>query len=156
MCDRCRAAYTDPLNRRYHAQPVSCPHCGPQLTFSTINANAEFLYDSSMLIALEQAVEMINRGGIVAIKGLGGFHLVCDATNNDAVAALRQRKQRPAKPLAIMVTNLAQAQRCVSGTPAEWKALTSPEKPIILMNKRHTRAKSDNNDAANKDRKSVV
>jgi hydrogenase maturation protein HypF len=156
MCDRCRAAYTDPLNRRYHAQPVSCPHCGPQLTFSTINANAEFLYDSSMLIALEQAVEMINRGGIVAIKGLGGFHLVCDATNNDAVAALRQRKQRPAKPLAIMVTNLAQAQRCVSGTPAEWQALTSPEKPIILMNKRHTRAKSDINDAASKHNNTIA
>ncbi|WP_351122318.1 carbamoyltransferase HypF [Shewanella sp. T24-MNA-CIBAN-0130] len=136
MCDNCRDAYTDPLNRRYHAQPVSCPHCGPQLSFSVINASAEFLYDSSMLMPLEQAVEMINRGGIVAIKGLGGFHLVCDATNNDAVMALRQRKQRPAKPLAIMVRNLAQAQLCVSGTEAEWLVLTSPEKPITLMQKR--------------------
>ncbi|MEH6462965.1 MAG: carbamoyltransferase HypF [Shewanella psychromarinicola] len=136
MCDNCRDAYTDPLNRRYHAQPVSCPHCGPQLSFSAINASDEFLYDSSMLMPLEQAVEMINRGGIVAIKGLGGFHLVCDATNNNAVMALRQRKQRPAKPLAIMVRNLAQAQLCVSGTEAEWLVLTSPEKPITLMQKR--------------------
>ncbi|MGX9460956.1 carbamoyltransferase HypF [Shewanella sp. A14] len=136
MCDACHAAYTDPLNRRYHAQPVSCPHCGPQLSFSTLNDNAEFLYDSSMLIALEQAVEMINRGGIVAVKGLGGFHLVCDATNNDAVASLRKRKQRPAKPLAIMVTDLAQAQLCVSGTETEWQVLTSAEKPITLMQKR--------------------
>ncbi|RPA61551.1 carbamoyltransferase HypF [Shewanella frigidimarina] len=136
MCDDCHAAYINPMNRRYHAQPVSCPHCGPQLTFSVINARAECLYDSSMLMALEQAVEMINRGGIVAIKGLGGFHLVCDATNNEAVAALRQRKQRLAKPLAIMVTNLAQAKLCVSGTETEWQVLTSPEKPITLMTKR--------------------
>ncbi|WP_350433245.1 carbamoyltransferase HypF [Shewanella sp. H8] len=136
MCDDCHAAYTDPLNRRYHAQPISCPHCGPQLSFSSINDNNEFLYDSSMLVALEQAVEMINRGGIVAIKGLGGFHLVCDATNNDAVETLRQRKQRPAKPFAIMVTDLAQAQLCVNGTDTEWRTLTSAEKPITLMQKR--------------------
>jgi len=136
MCDDCHASYIDPLNRRYHAQPVSCPHCGPQLSFSATNARVASLYDSSMLTPLEQAVEMINRGGIVAIKGLGGFHLVCDASNNDAVMALRQRKQRPAKPLAIMVTNLAQAQLCVSGSEPEWQVLTSPEKPITLMAKR--------------------
>ncbi|AZG73183.1 carbamoyltransferase HypF [Shewanella livingstonensis] len=149
MCERCYAAYSDPLNRRYHAQPISCPHCGPQLTFSTLNARAEFLYDSSMLIALEQAVEMINRGGIVAIKGLGGFHLVCDASNDDAVAMLRQRKQRPAKPLAIMVANLAQAKLCVSGNEAEWRVLTSPEKPITLMTKRVANDNSNENNGSN-------
>jgi hydrogenase maturation protein HypF len=143
MCDDCRAAYTDPLNRRYHAQPVSCPHCGPQLSFSVINTNAVSLYNSCMLVPLEQAVEMINRGGIVAIKGLGGFHLVCDASNDAAVMALRKRKQRPAKPFAIMATNLAQAKLCVSGSEVEWQALTSPEKPITLMFKRVCAAGED-------------
>ncbi|GGQ07290.1 carbamoyltransferase HypF [Shewanella litoralis] len=132
MCAQCRNAYTNPLDRRYHAQPVSCPQCGPQLQLSILNPTFSALNNGD---ALSQTAELINRGAIVAIKGLGGFHLVCDASNDVAVRELRKRKNRPAKPLAIMVKDLSQAHECVYGNDTEWTVLNSAEKPITLMYK---------------------
>ncbi|WP_417760702.1 carbamoyltransferase HypF [Shewanella sp.] len=131
MCPTCRVAYENPLDRRYHAQPVSCPKCGPQLRL--LNSNGETV--GQRHAAFELAVAALKRGEILAIKGLGGFHLVCDATSNDAVAKLRQRKQRPAKPLAVMVASLEMAQAYATGCDAEWQLLTSQERPIVLLAK---------------------
>ncbi|WP_445779145.1 carbamoyltransferase HypF, partial [Shewanella sp.] len=134
MCATCKDAYLNPLNRRYHAQPVSCPECGPQLQLSILNSSFSHNIGSDPLTLTAQ---LIKQGAIVAIKGLGGFHLVCDATNDQAVRQLRLRKQRPAKPLAIMARDLNQAQLCVSGDASEWDVLNSAERPIVLMRK-HT------------------
>ena len=131
MCDDCAKAYHDPLDRRYHAQPVSCPVCGPQLRVYIDN---EFVdCPSQHVIAI--TVKLLTQGKIIALKGLGGFHLICDATNEHAVSTLRQRKHRPAKPLAVMVPNIKQAKQFATGTDLEWQVLTSAEKPILLLNK---------------------
>ncbi|WP_144208006.1 carbamoyltransferase HypF [Shewanella donghaensis] len=135
MCDECQQAYNDPMNRRYHAQPVSCPQCGPRLSYSSITygVKSEAVHDQAAI--LKEAVEALNQGQILAIKGLGGFHIICDATNDAAVATLRQRKQRPAKPFAIMAANIVQARQLVVGSNMEWRVLDSAEKPITLMTK---------------------
>ena len=132
MCPTCEKEYKNPLNRRYHAQPVSCPNCGPQLRFY----NPDLSKTSSSSEPLIQAVEALKAGEILAIKGLGGFHLVCDATNHNSVEVLRRRKNRPAKPLAIMVQNSQIAKKLVTGNETEWQVLTSNERPIIIMQKR--------------------
>ncbi|MCE9678903.1 carbamoyltransferase HypF [Shewanella sp. AS1] len=129
LCERCTEAYHDPMDRRYHAQPVSCPDCGPHLRLTT-PAGEEI---ASRGAALQQTVELIKQGKILAIKGLGGFHLVCDATNELVVATLRRRKQRPAKPFAVMCPSLAQAKAYASGSEAEWQMLSSAERPIVLL-----------------------
>ncbi|MFQ6372704.1 carbamoyltransferase HypF [Shewanella sp. YIC-542] len=131
MCDECKAAYENPLDRRYHAQPVSCPKCGPQLRYVDIDGQELANRDN----ALSMAVAALKTGKILAIKGLGGFHLVCDASNHQAVSALRQRKQRPAKPLAVMVADLAMAKRYATASAAEWQLLVSQERPIVLLQK---------------------
>ncbi|MCW3173797.1 carbamoyltransferase HypF [Shewanella subflava] len=131
MCDDCAKAYHDPLDRRYHAQPVSCPACGPQLRLYIDNQ----LVDCSPQHVIKATVDLLAQGKIIALKGLGGFHLICDATNEQAVATLRQRKHRPAKPLAVMVPNISQAKQFATGTSLEWQVLTSAEKPITLLNK---------------------
>ncbi|WP_315903085.1 Sua5/YciO/YrdC/YwlC family protein [Shewanella phaeophyticola] len=123
MCPECAASYTDPLNRRYHAQPVSCPQCGTQLQLSILSPAFNAFTEDDLLNQnnlLEQTAKLIKQGAIIAIKGLGGFHLVCDATNDDAISRLRQRKQRPAKPLAIMIKDLNQARLCVTANQTEW------------------------------------
>ncbi|QDF66976.1 carbamoyltransferase HypF [Shewanella sp. SNU WT4] len=129
MCSECRAEYLDPLNRRYHAQPISCPKCGPRLSLLT-NTGEALSHDAQ---ALDDAASALLAGKIVAIKGLGGFHLMCDATNANAVQSLRDRKHRPSKPLAIMAANLTMAKSLVSGNDMEWQLLQSPERPILLM-----------------------
>ncbi|MDX1280345.1 carbamoyltransferase HypF [Shewanella colwelliana] len=134
MCPECERAYQDPLDRRYHAQPVSCPHCGPQLTL-TDNQGAAIAHKDA---ALQQTVERIKAGEIVAIKGLGGFHLVCDATNHAAVTALRLRKQRPAKPFAVMCADIETAKSLARGSDLAWQVLTSQERPIVLLDKYQT------------------
>lgn len=134
MCPDCAKSYYDPLDRRYHAQPVSCPNCGPQLYLKTPQGEDITPVNVTQQTVLQLAVNRLAQGQILAIKGLGGFHLVCDARHTGAVTALRQRKQRQAKPLAVMVANIAMAQRYVTGTDAEWQVLSSQERPIVLMN----------------------
>ncbi|CAM2821917.1 carbamoyltransferase HypF [Shewanella loihica] len=129
MCDACAAAYQNPLDRRYHAQPVSCPDCGPQL--SLLDAQQIPLAEKNA--ALDLAVELLAQGKTLAIKGLGGFHLVCDATNHEAVMQLRSRKQRPAKPFAVMCASLPMAKTLACGSDAEWQLLQSAERPITLL-----------------------
>ncbi len=136
MCDECDYAYNDPLNRRYHAQPVSCPKCGPQLNYIDCTANSNSSSDLTNQQIISKIVSELNNGKVIAIKGLGGFHIICDATNDNAVKRLRQRKHRKAKPLAVMATNLPNARQMVEGTPKEWQILSSAENPITLMKKR--------------------
>ncbi len=131
MCPACAREYNNPLNRRYHAQPVSCPDCGPHLRYLTSAGEQVSTHEQ----ALRDAAKVIREGKILAVKGLGGFHLVCDASNNEAVATLRERKHRPAKPLAIMVKNKKCAEQLVSCDSKEWEALESRQRPIVLMKK---------------------
>lgn len=131
LCSDCRREYEDPGDRRFHAEPNACPVCGPALTL---------LDEGGRPIAsaepLAQAAAALRAGAIVAIKGLGGFHLACDATNDGAVARLRQRKYREEKPLALMVPDLAAAQALASLDAAEDALLRSPQRPIVLVQKK--------------------
>ncbi len=129
MCPDCRAEYGNPDNRRFHAQPNACRVCGPELAF--IRDGQPMKGDPFALF--EQA---IRSGGIVAVKGLGGFHLVCDAKNEQAVRELRRRKARYEKPLAVMARDLSEAKRQCIVTEQEEAALLSPQKPIVLLRKR--------------------
>jgi hydrogenase maturation protein HypF len=125
LCPQCEVEYRDPYDRRFHAQPVACPACGPHLEWISADLRVE------KEEALQAAVTLLKAGGIVAIKGIGGFHLVCDARNDNAVAMLRLRKHRPAKPLAVMLPGddgLPQAAR---------RLLTTPAAPIVLVNKKY-------------------
>ncbi len=129
MCPACREEYENPLNRRFHAQPNACPNCGPQTEYW--NAKGEVV--SRIHRAILDAAESIREGFVVAVKGLGGFHLLADAENPDAVARLRQRKHREEKPFALMFPSLEtiKAECCVS--PLEEELLLSPESPIVLL-----------------------
>ncbi len=129
MCDDCQHEYDDPCDRRFHAQPNACWHCGPSLTFSdrTSLEHGEK--------ALSAVFERLSLSQIVAIKGLGGFHLVCDATDRSAVQTLRKRKKRPAKPLAIMLADMETVQSYCSGSSAELAELNSSRRPIVLLEK---------------------
>ncbi len=129
MCAACEREYREPLDRRFHAQPTACPNCGPQLEFHQ-NGN---LTTSKGEAALAAAVKMLADGGIVAIKGIGGFHLSCDATNENAVAELRRRKRRGDKPFAVMVRNVETASRYARVGPSDSALLSSPERPIALL-----------------------
>ncbi|NWJ96201.1 MAG: carbamoyltransferase HypF [Chloroflexi bacterium] len=130
MCRACQAEYSNPLNRRFHAQPNACPVCGPQVRL--LNAEGEELTTSDP-IAL--AAQQLADGTILAIKGLGGYHLACDALHTEAVARLRQRKQREAKPFALMVPDLATARLLCEIDEAEAELLQSHRRPIVLLNK---------------------
>ncbi|NEX89214.1 carbamoyltransferase HypF [Aeromonas rivipollensis] len=130
MCPRCAAAYENPLDRRYHAQPVSCPECGPHLSWRNGNALAE------REDALQAAARALQTGKLIAVKGMGGYHLICDARSESAVARLRELKRRERKPLAVMMGSLAEARRHVTGCEAEWKLLASQARPITLLRKR--------------------
>jgi hydrogenase maturation protein HypF len=131
MCEACRAEFADPSNRRFHAQPIACPACGPRLQL--LNPQGQPLQAADPLRVFVAAI----RGGqIGALKGLGGYHLVCDARNEKVVAALRRRKQRDEKPLAIMVADVAAAALLCEITPAEKELLQSSRRPIVLLRKR--------------------
>ena len=132
MCEFCRGEYTDPLTRRYHAEPISCPHCGPQLFLC--GADGEIL--SSGEDAIARTAELLRRGQIGAIKGMGGFHIVCDATNERAVRMLRTLKKRPSKPFAIMCRDAAQAGRTASLSAEEEALIDCNVKPIVILKKR--------------------
>jgi hydrogenase maturation protein HypF len=131
MCDHCQAEYDDPLSRRFHAQPNACWICGPQLWLT--DAGGERL-DAADPVA--ETIRRLARGEIVAIKGVGGFHLAVDATSDTAVQRLRRRKHRHGKPLAIMVRDLAAAASICALSDDEQRLLTGPEHPIVLLHKR--------------------
>ncbi|HZU39470.1 MAG TPA: Sua5/YciO/YrdC/YwlC family protein, partial [Solirubrobacteraceae bacterium] len=132
MCPECRAEYEDPGDRRFHAEPNACPACGPQL--SLLDADGVPL--SVRERALAQAVDALRDGAIVAVKGLGGFHLACLAGDSRAVAALRARKHREHKPFALMVRDVAAARRLVSLTASDEMLLSGRERPIVLARAR--------------------
>ena len=132
MCEFCRGEYTNPLTRRYHAEPISCPHCGPQLFLC--GADGEIL--SSGEDAIARTAELLRRGQIGAIKGMGGFHIVCDATNERAIRMLRTLKKRPSKPFAIMCRDAAQAWRAASLSAEEEALIDCNVKPIVILKKR--------------------
>ncbi|MDD5052527.1 MAG: carbamoyltransferase HypF [Sulfuricurvum sp.] len=127
MCSECMSEYTDPTSRRYHAEPISCPNCGPKLSF-TDNKGEAIEGDPVTL-----AVEMLKAGKIIALKGLGGFHLMCDATSDTAVEELRLRKHRRAKPLAVMFSSLEQLEMYVSINEVEKMHITGVIKPIVIV-----------------------
>ncbi|MFI9390172.1 carbamoyltransferase HypF [Streptomyces bauhiniae] len=134
MCPACAREYGDPLDRRFHAQPVACPDCGPGL--SLIPAEGTGARPARDADALSQARALLAQGRVVAVKGLGGYHLACDATNPRAVATLRARKERGGKAFAVMCADLATAERVAHLTDAERAALTGPERPIVLLRAR--------------------
>lgn len=131
LCADCAREYADPLNRRFHAEPVACPVCGPRLDY--VGADAR-IQDSSA--ALSATVAALHAGKVVAIKGVGGYHLMCDARNVEAVAALRARKPRPTKPLAVMFPDLESVAAYVELGDDERALLCSPARPIVLGRKR--------------------
>jgi hydrogenase maturation protein HypF len=128
MCPDCQAEYDNPLDRRFHAQPNACPKCGPRLEL--LDAGGKHVETSDVIAAASQ---FIKEEKILAIKGLGGFLLACDATSEKAVQLLRRRKRRPFKPLAIMVADMDEARRHCYVSEAEEKLLASSQSPIVLM-----------------------
>jgi len=132
MCPRCATAYENPLDRRYHAQPVSCPECGPHLSWRSGRGDALAEREE----ALQMAARALQAGALIAVKGMGGYHLICDARNEQSVARLRTLKRRQRKPLAVMMCSLAEAKLHVTGCEAEWTLLASQARPITLLRKR--------------------
>jgi len=131
MCPACRDEYENPADRRFHAQPNACPVCGPQLEFW--NADGEAIFGGND--ALLAAANTIRCGKIIAVKGVGGFHLLADARNENVVRRLRVRKSREEKPLALMFPTLASVKRVCEVSILEERLLTSPEAPIVLLKK---------------------
>jgi hydrogenase maturation protein HypF len=125
MCDACRAEYTDPSNRRFHAEPVACPSCGPSL---------RLLGNSSDPIA--GAVALLRAGSVLAVKGLGGYHLAVDAGSESAVSLLRSRKHREDRPFAVMVRSVSEAAELCEISGLELELLTSPARPIVILTRR--------------------
>ena len=125
FCPACQAEYQDPRDRRFHAQPIACPACGPQLSLLPEHPQP-----------LARAIDLLKQGQIVAIKGLGGFHLAVDAANDQAVARLRQFKQRDEKPFAVMVPDLATARQLAELSAMEERLLVGPEAPIVIVRRR--------------------
>jgi len=130
MCPECKKEYENPLDRRFHTQPTACPVCGPKL----------FLYKNDKTLISEDIDEIVKRvyhslksGHIVAIKGVGGYHLACDATNNKAVLKLRERKRRPFKPFALMAGSIEKVEEFLYVSPKEKEVLLSKERPILIL-----------------------
>jgi hydrogenase maturation protein HypF len=128
MCRRCQAEYDDPLDRRFHAQPNACPECGPSLQLTDATGAPVLGKDP-----LYEAVELLRQGYIIAVKGLGGFQLACDATDKEAVARLRERKKRPGKPFALMMASMEEVKRHCTVSSEEAALLLSPNAPIVLL-----------------------
>lgn len=152
QCETCLAEYESPANRRFHAEPNACSDCGPKIWFvdsaihlaehcvdfdgNETNALYQQLESERTRIVVDTVRSRIARGQIVAIKGVGGFHLACDATNISAVQRLRERKQRPDKPFAVMVADLETCKQFAKVNDEEASLLTSPQRPIVLLEKR--------------------
>ncbi len=130
MCPFCQKEYEDPLDRRFHTQPTACPVCGPHL----------FLYKNDKTLISEDIEEIVKKvykylkaGHIIAIKGVGGYHLACDATNEEAVLKLRERKRRPFKPFALMTGFIEKIEEFLNVSPKEREILLSKERPIVIL-----------------------
>lgn len=146
MCPTCAAEYADPLDRRFHAQPDACFECGPHITWREADRGVvPTAVDATPAVGstreasdaiIEHCIELLAGGGIVAIKGLGGFHLACDAVNEQAVCELRRRKRRSNKPLAVMVRSLADAERLCHIDGIERNLLAGSVRPIVLLHRR--------------------
>jgi len=155
MCAACQAEYDNPLDRRFHAQPNACAECGPRIWLenskqlpvnseqsSVDKKTSQFTIDYSLLI-IKQAQTLLTNGKILAVKGLGGFHLACDATNDYALNLLRERKGRVDKPFAVMALNVTAVHQFAHLSPAEEELLTSKERPILLLRKKANSPLSD-------------
>ena len=133
MCEECESEYKNPLNRRYHAQPISCEKCGPTLFLRSINNELIATHkEANSLFA-----KLIKDGHIVAMKGMGGFHLMCDATNNNTLATLRIKKNRPDKPFAVMFKNLEAVSKECELSASEKNGVTSLLRPIVLLKRKN-------------------
>ncbi len=132
MCEDCRREYEDPSDRRFHAQPIACPNCGPRLKLLMSDGQVIATGDE----ALRESVAALQAGRILALKGLGGFQLLVNATSAEPVRRLRERKRRPDKPLAVMMADLAQVRRYCETSDAEAAVLASPASPILLLRRR--------------------
>ena len=129
MCDLCQAEYDDPADRRFHAQPNACPACGPELRLLVAAEGSELERGEA---ALTRSVGALSEGAIVAVKGLGGYHLACRADDEEAVCRLRARKHREDRPFALMVADLDAARGLIELTPAEGELLEGRERPIVI------------------------
>lgn len=157
MCPECAAEYANPLDRRFHAQPDACFDCGPHIMWREASVGDEPGEAAAPLAVgttretsdaiIDRCVELLAVGGIVAIKGLGGFHLSCDASNEQAVAELRRRKRRSNKPLAVMVRSLADVERLCHISDVERDLLASSIRPIVLLRRRAVCESGDSPDA---------
>ncbi|MCK4369351.1 MAG: carbamoyltransferase HypF [Dehalococcoidales bacterium] len=132
MCPQCQREYHDPLDRRFHAQPNACPQCGPSLEL--VDGDGEPVEGGNVI---EAASDLLKAGGILAVKGLGGFQLACDATSEEAINTLRARKRRSSKPLAVMIATLEDIEKHCLVSPEERKLLESPQCPIVLLRWKH-------------------
>jgi len=132
MCKLCQREYDDPLNRRFHAQPNACPDCGPRLSLVDNKGDPVACDDT-----LAASAQLLRAGKILAIRGLGGFQLACDATNAKAVKLLRKRKRRPSKPFALMFTSIEEIEKHCLVSKKEKELLRSPEAPIVLLKWKH-------------------
>ncbi|RLA57523.1 MAG: carbamoyltransferase HypF [Epsilonproteobacteria bacterium] len=129
MCNVCEEEYSNPIDRRYHAQPIGCWECGPKLKL--MNNMGLLLEDR--INEVDKTVALLKDGNIVAVKGIGGYHLMCDASNAKAIANLRERKQRPTKPFAVMVKDIDMARELATISVEEEEFLTSKERPIVIV-----------------------
>lgn len=144
LCGACTAEYTDPANRRYHAEPIACPQCGPNLSFESASVTVP---DTAR--AVEMALELLRNGEVISIKGIGGYHLCCDATDRNAIATLRRRKTRPHKPLAVMFPQtgddgLESVRQHTQLDTQQAALLRSPARPIVLLSRRADSELPDN------------
>lgn len=132
MCKPCSLEYSNPLNRRFHAQPNCCPQCGPRLE----------LYDNQGMLLegvdeIKETIELLKKGNIFSIKGIGGFHLVCDGKNNNAIEKLRNRKHRPSKPFALMMRDIETVKKYCELSSKEEEILCSNKRPIVILDKKN-------------------
>ncbi len=130
MCEACKEEYTNPLDRRYHAQPIGCWECGPKISLFD-NAGVALVATQENII--DKVIQFLLEGNILAVKGVGGYHLICDATNEEAVQKMRERKKRPTKPYAVMVKDMDMAKKLAKISKLEEALLISKERPIVLL-----------------------
>ncbi|MEO2069539.1 MAG: carbamoyltransferase HypF [Desulfurobacteriaceae bacterium] len=132
MCSSCKEEYENPEDRRFHAEPIACPVCGPKVSF--VDETQKIVAEKEEAIKL--TVSYLKKGKIVAVKGIGGFHLICDATNEETVKSLRLRKHREEKPFAVMFPDLETLKKYAVVSTLEERALKSPEAPIVILDKK--------------------